>query len=58
LSTTVAAGILRLRKAFDGSIGWVVRQLADTKHPLGILSLGTPATVTAELSALQVILPS
>jgi len=25
----------------DGTIGWVVRQLADTKHPLGILSLGT-----------------
>src|SRR5665213_1078671 len=25
----------------DGSIGWVVRKLADTKHPLGILSLGT-----------------
>ncbi len=25
----------------DGSIGWVVRKLADSKHPLGILSLGT-----------------
>jgi len=25
----------------DGSIGWVVRNLADTKHPLGILSMGT-----------------
>jgi diacylglycerol kinase (ATP) len=25
----------------DGSIGWVVRRLADTKHPLGILSMGT-----------------
>jgi diacylglycerol kinase (ATP) len=25
----------------DGSIGWVVRKLADTKHPLGILSMGT-----------------
>jgi len=25
----------------DGTIGWAVRQLADTKHPLGILSLGT-----------------
>jgi hypothetical protein len=48
----------KLRKAFDGTIGWVVRPLADTKHPLGILSLGTPATITAELSALQVILPS
>ena len=25
----------------DGSIGWVVRKLADTQHPLGILSMGT-----------------
>jgi diacylglycerol kinase family enzyme len=25
----------------DGTIGWVVRKLADTKHPVGILSLGT-----------------
>ena len=25
----------------DGSIGWVVRKLADTKHPVGILSMGT-----------------
>ncbi|HEY1456060.1 MAG TPA: diacylglycerol kinase family protein [Candidatus Dormibacteraeota bacterium] len=25
----------------DGSIGWTVRRLADTKHPLGILSMGT-----------------
>jgi diacylglycerol kinase family enzyme len=25
----------------DGTIGWVVRELADTKHPVGILSLGT-----------------
>src|SRR5256712_5884272 len=25
----------------DGSIGWVVRRLADSKHPVGILSLGT-----------------
>src|SRR2546426_3975363 len=25
----------------DGSIGWVVRRLAETKHPLGILSMGT-----------------
>jgi len=25
----------------DGTIGWVVRELAETKHPLGILSLGT-----------------
>jgi diacylglycerol kinase family enzyme len=25
----------------DGTIGWVVRKLADTKHPIGILSMGT-----------------
>jgi len=25
----------------DGTVGWVVRRLVDTKHPLGILSLGT-----------------
>src|ERR1700674_5153946 len=25
----------------DGTIGWVFRRLADTKHPLGILSMGT-----------------
>src|SRR6266851_1268610 len=25
----------------DGTIGWVVRELVDTKHPLGILSMGT-----------------
>ena len=25
----------------DGTIGWVVRRLAETKHPLGIISMGT-----------------
>jgi diacylglycerol kinase family enzyme len=25
----------------DGTVAWAVRRLADTKHPLGILSLGT-----------------
>jgi diacylglycerol kinase family enzyme len=25
----------------DGTVGWVVRRLADTKHPLGIISMGT-----------------
>lgn len=25
----------------DGTIGWVVRKLADTKHPVGIISMGT-----------------
>jgi diacylglycerol kinase (ATP) len=46
----------------DGTIGWVVRKLADTKHPVGILSMGTfnnfakslhlPTTVNA---AIQVV---
>jgi diacylglycerol kinase (ATP) len=25
----------------DGTIGWAIRRLADTKHPVGILSMGT-----------------
>ncbi|MEO9049696.1 MAG: diacylglycerol kinase family protein [Candidatus Dormiibacterota bacterium] len=25
----------------DGTIGWVIRKLADTRHPVGILSMGT-----------------
>jgi diacylglycerol kinase family enzyme len=25
----------------DGTIGWTVRRLADTKHPVGIISMGT-----------------
>jgi len=25
----------------DGTIGWAVRRLVDTKHPLGIISMGT-----------------
>jgi diacylglycerol kinase (ATP) len=47
----------------DGSIGWVVRKLADTSHPLGILSLGTfnnfakslhlPTTVDAAIHAIK-----
>jgi diacylglycerol kinase (ATP) len=47
----------------DGTIGWVVRKLADTKHPLGILSMGTfnnfakslhlPATVEAAIQVIQ-----
>ncbi len=47
----------------DGSIGWVVRRLADTKHPLGILSMGTfnnfakslhlPTTVDAAIRVVQ-----
>jgi len=47
----------------DGTIGWVVRRLADTKHPLGILSLGTfnnfakslglPTNVNAAIRVIQ-----
>jgi diacylglycerol kinase (ATP) len=47
----------------DGSIGWVVRKLADTKHPVGILSMGTfnnfakslhlPTTVDAAIRVIQ-----
>jgi len=47
----------------DGTIGWAVRQLADTKHPLGILSLGTfnnfakslhlPTTVDAAIRVIK-----
>ncbi|MDQ6719961.1 MAG: hypothetical protein M3003_04105 [Candidatus Dormibacteraeota bacterium] len=47
----------------DGSIGWVVRKLADTKHPIGILSMGTfnnfakslhlPTTVDAAIRVIQ-----
>jgi diacylglycerol kinase family enzyme len=47
----------------DGTIGWVVRQLADTKHPLGILSMGTfnnfakslhlPTTVDAAIRVIK-----
>ncbi len=47
----------------DGTIGWVVRKLADTKHPIGILSLGTfnnfakslhlPMTVNAAIRLIQ-----
>ena len=47
----------------DGSIGWVVRKLVDTKHPVGILSLGTfnnfakslhlPTTVDAAIRVIK-----
>jgi diacylglycerol kinase (ATP) len=47
----------------DGSIGWVVRKLVDTKHPLGILSMGTfnnfakslhlPTTVDAAIRVIK-----
>jgi diacylglycerol kinase family enzyme len=47
----------------DGTIGWVVRKLADTRHPIGILSMGTfnnfakslhlPMTVNAAIRVIQ-----
>ena len=47
----------------DGTIGWVVRNLVDTKHPLGILSMGTfnnfakslhlPTTVDAAIRVIK-----
>ena len=47
----------------DGTIGWVVRRLADTKHPVGILSMGTfnnfakslhlPMTVDAAIKVIK-----
>ena len=47
----------------DGTIGWTVRRLAETKHPLGILSLGTfnnfakslhlPTTVDAAIRVIK-----
>ena len=47
----------------DGTIGWAVRKLAESKHPLGILSLGTfnnfakslhlPTTVDAAIRVIK-----
>jgi diacylglycerol kinase (ATP) len=47
----------------DGTIGWVVRKLVDTNHPLGILSMGTfnnfakslhlPTTVDAAIRVIK-----
>ncbi len=47
----------------DGTIGWVVRKLVDTTHPVGILSLGTfnnfakslhlPTTVDAAIRVIK-----
>jgi diacylglycerol kinase (ATP) len=47
----------------DGTIGWAVRKLADTKHPIGILSMGTfnnfakslhlPMTVDAAIKVIK-----
>jgi diacylglycerol kinase (ATP) len=47
----------------DGTVGWVVRKLAESKHPVGILSLGTfnnfakslhlPTTVDAAIRVIK-----
>jgi diacylglycerol kinase (ATP) len=47
----------------DGTIGWAVRRLAETRHPLGILSMGTfnnfakslhlPTTVDAAIRVIK-----
>jgi diacylglycerol kinase family enzyme len=47
----------------DGTIGWVVRKLAESKHPLGIISMGTfnnfakslhlPTTVDAAIRVIK-----
>jgi len=47
----------------DGTIGWTVRRLVDTKHPLGIISMGTfnnfakslqlPTTVDAAIRVIK-----
>jgi diacylglycerol kinase family enzyme len=47
----------------DGTVGWVVRRLVDTDHPLGIISLGTfnnfarslnlPTTVDAAIRVIK-----
>lgn len=47
----------------DGTIGWAVRELIDTKHPVGILSMGTfnnfakslhlPTTVDAAIRVIK-----
>jgi diacylglycerol kinase (ATP) len=52
----------------DGTVGWVVRRLVDTKHPLGIISMGTfnnfakslrlPSTLDAAVRVIQEGAPS
>jgi len=47
----------------DGTIGWVIRKLVDSKHPIGILSMGTfnnfakslhlPTTVEAAIHVIK-----
>src|SRR6202171_2212647 len=41
LEKLVSPNALIIVAGGDGTIGWVVRRLAETKHPVGILSMGT-----------------
>jgi len=63
LEKLVAPTTLIIVAGGDGTIGWVVRKLVDTKHPLGILSMGTfnnfakslhlPTTVDAAIRVIK-----
>jgi len=63
LEKLVAPSTLIVVAGGDGTIGWVVRRLVDTKHPLGIVSLGTfnnfakslhlPTTVAAAIRVIK-----
>jgi diacylglycerol kinase (ATP) len=59
----VSPGAMVVVAGGDGTIGWVVRRLVDTKHPVGILSMGTfnnfakslhlPTTVDAAIRVIK-----
>lgn len=63
LEKLVSPEALILVAGGDGTIGWTVRKLVDTKHPLGILSMGTfnnfakslhlPTTVDAAIRVIK-----
>jgi Sphingosine kinase and enzymes related to eukaryotic diacylglycerol kinase len=63
LEKLIARNAMVIVAGGDGTIGWVVRKLVDTKHPLGILSMGTfnnfakslhlPTTVDAAIRVIK-----
>ena len=63
LEKLIAPNAMVIVAGGDGTIGWVVRKLVDTKHPLGILSMGTfnnfakslhlPTTVDAAIRVIK-----
>lgn len=63
LEKLIAPSAMVIVAGGDGTIGWVVRKLVDTKHPLGILSMGTfnnfakslhlPTTVDAAIRVIK-----